>query len=105
MARQQGNISAKKVSTAKKIDPAPSQLNNTAEMRDWYQKNKKNIENYAAAMEGAKSLRDITKTSTKAVTAYSKDSLRTYLQNIGSNEKNLRNLSRYLYYRCHAYID
>ena len=41
MARQQGNISAKKVSTAKKIDPAPSQLNNTAEMRDWYQKNKK----------------------------------------------------------------
>ena len=44
MARQQGNISAKKVSTAKKIDPAPSQLNNTAEMRDWYQKNKKNIE-------------------------------------------------------------
>ena len=40
MARQQGNISAKKVSTAKKIDPAPSQLNNTAEMRDWYQKNK-----------------------------------------------------------------
>ena len=42
MARQQGNISAKKVSTAKKIDPAPSQLNNTAEMRDWYQKNKKN---------------------------------------------------------------
>ena len=45
MARQQGNISAKKVSTAKKIDPAPSQLNNTAEMRDWYQKNKKNIQN------------------------------------------------------------
>ena len=41
MARQQGNISAKKVSTAKKIDPAPSQLNNTAEMRDWYQNNKK----------------------------------------------------------------
>lgn len=41
MARQQGNISAKKVSTAKKIDPAPSQLNNTAEMRDWYQKIKK----------------------------------------------------------------
>lgn len=41
LARQQGNISAKKVSTAKKIDPAPSQLNNTAEMRDWYQKIKK----------------------------------------------------------------
>ena len=79
------------------------QAHKTMNFLDVNKKNKKNIENYAAAMEGAKSLRDITKTSTKAVTAYSKDSLRTYLQNIGSNEKNLRNLSRYLYYRCHAY--
>ena len=53
MARQQGNISAKKVSTAKKIDPAPSQLNNTAEMRDWYQKNKKNIEKQENTFTGA----------------------------------------------------
>ena len=46
MARQQKNSSsATKISTAKKIDPAPSQLNNTSEMRDWYQKNKKRIEN------------------------------------------------------------
>ena len=73
------------------------------EMREWYEKNKKHIENFAAAESAAKSLRDVTKTATKAVTAFSKDSLRTYLQNIGSNERNLRNLSRYLFYRCHAY--
>ena len=73
------------------------------EMREWYEKNKKHIENFAAAESAAKSLRDVTKTTTKTVTAFSKESLRTYLQNIGANEKNLRNLSRYLFYRCHAY--
>ena len=75
----------------------------TDEMREWYEKNKKHIENFASAEQSLKSLKDVTKTSTKVVSAFSKDSLRTYLQNIGSNAKNLRNLSRYLYYRCHAY--
>ena len=73
------------------------------EMRDWYTKNKRHIENYAKAEQAARSLKDVTKTSTKTVTAFSKDSLRTYLQNIGANSRNLRNLSRYLFYRCHAY--
>lgn len=75
----------------------------SAEMREWYEKNKRHIEHFAVAEQAAKSLRDVTKTATKTVTAFSKDSLRNYLQNIGSNEKNLRNLSRYLFYRCHAY--
>lgn len=92
-----------KVPTAKKLDPAPTQQSSIAEIKDWYSKNHRDIENYAAAMEGARGLRDVTKTSTTTITAFSKDSLRTYLKNIGSNEKNLRNLSRYLYYRCHAY--
>ena len=92
-----------KVPTAKKLDPAPTQQSSVAEIKDWYSKNHRDIENYAAAMEGARGLRDVTKTSTTTITAFSKDSLRTYLKNIGSNEKNLRNLSRYLYYRCHAY--
>lgn len=73
------------------------------ELRDWYTKNQKHIERYASAEQAAKSLRDVTKTATRTVTAFSKEALRTYLQNIGSNEKNLRNLSRYLFYRCHAY--
>lgn len=73
------------------------------EIREWYEKNKRHIENFAAAEQAAKSLRDVTKTATKTVTAFSKESLRTYLKNIGSNEKNLRNLSRYLFYRCQSY--
>lgn len=73
------------------------------EMREWYEKNKKHIENFTKAEQAAKSLRDVTKTATKVVTAFSKESLRSYLRNIGSNERNLRNLSRYLFYRCHAY--
>lgn len=105
MARQmkRRNNAEMKVPTAKVIDPAPTEQSTAAEIKSWYQKNKKNIENYASAMEGLRTLKDVTKTSTKTVTAFNKDSLRTYLQNIGSNERNLRNLSRYLFYRCHPY--
>lgn len=74
-----------------------------SEIRNWYEKNKRTIENYENALEGVKQLRDVTKTSTKTITAFSKETLRSYLQNIGSNEKNLRNLSRYLYYRSQVY--
>ena len=73
------------------------------EMRNWYVKNKQHIENFAKAENAVKNLKDVNKTATKVVSAFSKSSLRTYLQNIGSNAKNLRNLSRYLFYRCHAY--
>ena len=85
--RKKNNVNATKVPTAKAIEPAPTSQSTASELRNWYQKNKKSIENYAQAMEGARSLRDITKTSTKTVTAFNKDSLRSYLQNIGSNEK------------------
>ena len=73
------------------------------EMREWYAKNQKHIENFAKAEQAARNLKDTNKTSTKVVSAFNKESLRSYLQNIGSNAKNLRNLSRYLFYRCHAY--
>ena len=94
-----------RTSTTQVSETAPTKdtKKTSAEMREWYQKNKKHIENFAAAEQAAHSLRDITKTTTKAVTAFNKETLRSYLQNIGSNERNLRNLSRYLFYRCHSY--
>lgn len=92
-----------RTSTNKVSESAPSNERTSSEMREWYQKNKKHIENFAAAEQAAHSLRDITKTTTKTVTAFNKETLRSYLQNIGSNERNLRNLSRYLFYRCHSY--
>lgn len=84
-------------------ESAPAKKLTAAELREWYEKNKKEIANFAKADNAIKQLTDISKTTTKSISAFSKESLRTYLQNIGSNEKNLRNLSRYLYYRCHAY--
>lgn len=89
-------------------------LETAEEMRNWYNANKALLDNYAKSsssknknknqtQEGVKILRDVTKSSTKLITAFNKDSLRTYLKNISSNERNLRNLSRYLYYRCHPY--
>ena len=97
---------AQRMKKAEVTTTAPSTENKqpTANaMREWYEKNKKHIENFASSEAALKNLRDVTKTATKTVSAFSKSSLRTYLQNIGSNEKNLRNLSRYLFYRCHAY--
>ena len=86
-----------------KSKSAPANKLTAAELREWYEQNKKEIVNFAKADNAIKQLTDISKTTTKTISAFNKESLRTYLQNIGSNQKNLRNLSRYLFYRCHAY--
>lgn len=91
-------------STSTPVSTAPSSKQpSVTELREWYSKEQKRLANFAAAEQAALQLKDVAKSSTKAVTAFSKESLRSYLQNIGSNERNLRNLSRYLFYRCHAY--
>lgn len=74
-----------------------------AEMRDFYDKNKNAIELFANDPENIRKLTDITKTRIKAISAFNKEVLIDYLKNIGSNEKNLRNLSWYLYYRSAVY--
>ena len=56
------------------------------EMADWYAKNKNNIENYAEVSDAIKLLRDVTKTINVSVSAFDKDVVINYLQNIGSNE-------------------
>ena len=60
--------------------PSENKQPTANEMREWYEKNKRHLENFASAEQAAKSLRDVTKTATKTVTAFSKESLRTYLQ-------------------------
>lgn len=89
-------------SEGKKMRTAPSEQPTVAEIKEWYSKNKSRIEDYAKAKE-ALILKDVTKSTTKTISTFDKETLRTYLQNIGSNEKNLRNLARYLYYRSHVY--
>ena len=76
-----------------------------AELREWYAKNQKRMEKYAVSEEAIRKLRDITKTvPRKTISAFDKDTIVAYLQNPGANERNLRNLSRYLYYRSHIYF-
>lgn len=59
--------------------------------------------NYAKAEESIKMLKDATQSYAKTISTFDKDTLRSYLRNISSNEKNLRNISRFLFYRSHIY--
>ena len=69
------------------------------EKKEWYEKNAKNTQN------AFKQMRDVTKTARQTtLNSYSKDNVISYLQNISSNENNLRNLSRYLFYRSQVYF-
>lgn len=70
-----------------------------AEMKEWYEKNTQNTQN------AFKQIRDVAKTGRQTtLNSYSKDNVVSYLQNISSNENNLRNLSRYLFYRSQVYF-
>lgn len=75
-----------------------------AEMREWYEKNKSKLDNFAKAQDALVSLRDLTKNKTfKNISNFNKETLKEYLKNISSSESNLRNLSRFLYYRSMIY--
>lgn len=74
-----------------------------AEMREKYEAANRRIENFEKANEASRLLRDVTKDSRKNISTFDKETLRSYLQNIGSSEKDLRNLSWYLYYRSQVY--
>ena len=74
------------------------------EMREWYDKNQKNHLNFDKANEALLSLRDVSKNTVyTTIGNFNKENLREYLQNVTNNEINLRNLSRYLYYRSQVY--
>lgn len=59
---------------------------------------------FEMAEEAGRQLRDYTKNTTKTISTFDKTMLLGYLENIGSNETNLRNLSWYLYYRSQTYM-
>ena len=56
-----------------------------------------------AATNDALQLLDLTKTESRTYSAYSRDTLRTYLKSPFSYQSQLRNLSRYLYRLCYEY--
>lgn len=96
---------AQKKSTT--VSNAPKRYS-VAEIQDWYSQNKDKLDlitNFDKKKQDKllKQLKDIDKTYRVTVNTFDKEKLRTYLKNIGSNEKNLRALSWYLIYRSHIY--
>lgn len=76
-----------------------------AEIKEWYAKNKTQIEKYTKAKDGAEILRDVTQVITPpSIQTINKEELKTWFNNIGSNEKNLRKTARYLYYRSNVFF-
>ena len=57
-----------------------------------------NMKQYAKAVDDILKLVDLTSSTTKTWTVFSKDNLRSYLQNpyAASSQNNLRNLSKFL---------
>ena len=75
-----------------------------SEMKEFYEKNKKRLEKFDKSMDALKRLRNENKnTKLRTINNYSKESVKTYIKNVSSNEANLRNLSRYLFYRSEIY--
>lgn len=98
-------MATKKIATktTKKNSAASSSTQPTsAEMREWYEKHKKSIENFERS-QNVTQLLDPASTSAKTFSTFSKETLRTYMQNPLTQYKNLRNLSRFLYYRSPTY--
>ena len=74
------------------------------EMREFYEQNKRRLENFDSANDALLSLRNLSKNTTyTTISNFNKEELRSYLRNVSANEVNLRNLSRYLYYRSQVY--
>ncbi len=73
-----------------------------AELKTFYSKNKDFIERFERA-EAALQLLDPSKSQTRTFSTFSKEQLRTYMKNPLAQYKNLRSLSRYLYYVSQAY--
>ena len=74
------------------------------EMREFYEQNKRRLENFDSANDALLNLRNLSKNTTyTTISNFNKEELRSYLRNVSANEVNLRNLSRYLYYRSQVY--
>lgn len=96
------NSTTTKKNTASAGSSSKNKQPTVQEMREWYAKNKSRIERYersASIMQ----ITDPTKSSTRTFSTFSKESLRTYMKNPLAQYKNLRGLSRYLYYRSQIY--
>ena len=76
-----------------------------AEMQQWIKDHDRQLQNYAAALDPIKALRDLTRgTATRRVDSLTKETIVTYLRSPISNEANIRNASWYLFFRMQGRI-
>lgn len=91
-------MATRKTSSAENGTSQPT----VAEMKKWFAANAKQFEK---ANITPVTLRDITKkASTRSIQSIDKERLKNYIKNISGNEKSLRDISRYLYYRSNIYF-
>lgn len=91
----------------KGVSGASSKKLTAEDAKKWYEQNKNKIAllNFENTQNAFKKLRDVTKnTRQTAISSFSKDKLITYLKNVSNYETELRNLSRYLFYRSQVYF-
>ena len=74
-----------------------------SEAKKWYEENKESIQRFEQSMDAMNQFVDYTKNNYTVISTFDKVKLRTYLQNVGSNEGNLRKLSWFLYTRSMIY--
>ena len=84
----------------KKVSSTPTRT--AAEIKEWYEQNYSKIQKFEKIQEALRLL-DPTKNVSRSYSTFDKTKLRTYMKNPISQYKNLRNLSRYLYYRSSVY--
>lgn len=92
--------------------PTKKVYSTVTEKKEFYEKSKakrqlteEDFRRFADTQDTLKKLRDVTKnTRQTSISSYSKDKVITYLKNVSSYETELRNLSRYLFYRSQVYF-
>lgn len=102
----QKNSGANGTSVGKVTTPIGKPNQSVKAIREQYRKEDTDRvkRNYDTAMKAMKQFRDPNRRSIKTMTAYTRELIRGYLQAPASNETNLINVSRYLYYRSQIYF-
>lgn len=59
--------------------------------------------NFDKAIDALKKLSNVSKPNSRTISTFDRETLANYLENIGSSEQQLRNISWYLYYRSQVY--
>lgn len=89
----------------KEMSEASPQKNTSVKRQPTAAERKDYIERFAKANDAFKQVRDVTKNVRQTtISSYNKEKVIQYLQNINSYEKELRGLSRYLFYRSQVYF-